>query len=259
MSITEPALPDDDKGIGHNSGADPAAAREAFGADVDAFLKGLDIWTQRGDITEATAPKANDFLTGLKRLEKKAEAMCKDQRKPHMDAAAAVSAAWKPLSERIEKAIAVITPMLNAYKRKADEAARAKAAAAAAEAEKLRRAEEDARLAAAHAASESERIKAEEQAAALEKQAKTQEKAATKTSAVIESASGLANRRGGRKVWACEITNITTAALHFRNEPELQEVIKKLAGQALRSAPTVKGEKEVPAIPGIKFTYEETV
>jgi hypothetical protein len=258
MSAT-PILPFDEKPIGHNSGGDPEAIRLELGQAASKFVEGLDVWLARGELTADTAPRARDFIAGAKKLLKEADAARRAEKAPHEARAKEVDAAWKPIAARITAAIEGVTPLLDAFgkaeqARKLEIARAAQAKADAAEAERRAAAEE-----AARAQTESQRIAAQERADAAAAEAAAAERAAQIEPTRIESATGLANRLGARKVWDCEVEDLTRAILHFRkHDPDaVRELVVQLSKAALRTAPTVDGVKQVPDIPGVRFTVTE--
>ena len=241
---------------------DPFAAKRA---DIDqrlsAFLEAADTWAKRGELDDALAERANDFIAGAKKLLKEAEEARKAEKKPHMDAAKAVDQTWDAIKTRIEKVIGVVTPKLAAHLRKKDEERRAREEEAR---RKAREAEEAARLAAADAAaaeSAQARIEAEERAEAEARRAAeaAAEAERAREPARVESATGLANRKGLRTVRKPVIVSLPQALSHYRNEPELAELIERFAARDLRAAPTIRGEKKIPQIPGIAWNEEKVL
>lgn len=241
---------------------DPFAAKRAdIDQRLDAFLQGADIWEQREDLDDAAAAKANDFVTGAKQLLKEAEEARKAEKAPHLAAAKAVDQSWDAIKSRIEKVIDVVVPKLNAYlKRKKEERERAEAEARrkAEEAERARLAAEQDALRAKNA---SARIEAEErareQARIAEEEAARAAKAAEPVR--VESATGLANRRGLKTKRTPVIVSKALALTHYKDEPEVEELILRLAARDLREAPTVRGKKAIPNIPGIQWKEEQVV
>lgn len=240
---------------GHNSQDPHAIARADVEQRIDAFIDGADIWEQRGDLDDDLAARANDFLAGARRLFKEAEEARKAEKAPHMEAAKAVDAAWAVLTARIEKVAAVVKPKLEAFmRRKQREAAEAKAAA-----EKRAREAENARLDAvadaALAETPSQRIAAEERAdahaAAVD--AATHDAARAGEKPRVDSATGLATTRALRTVRRARIVSIAQALAHYRDRPEVEALILQLANAELRAAPTLRGVKQVPTVPGVAF------
>lgn len=251
--LDSPMLPleSGEAAIGHNS-SDPVAKREAFVERVSAFLRGLDVWTQRKTVDADTAPRLRDFIAGLKKLAKEADEARKAEKKPHDDAAKAVQAAWAPIADKIDAALKSAEPILAAFlreeQRKADEA-KAEAARKAREAEAAAAA---ARADAAAAATESARIEAEARAAELAKAAKAENRAAKAGPTRVESATGLANRAGLREVRSARIIDLARAVFHYRDHPDMADLILRLANADIRAS---KGE--AIEIPGIAIDVEQ--
>lgn len=257
-----PVLPfDDDRlGIGGNNPPDVfRLKREDVDTRVVLFLKGLDVWSTRGDLDADTAPRALDFQKGLKLLKKEADESRTIEKKPHDDAAKAVQSYWKGIEARLDKALDVITPKLAAWqtalaerKRQDEIAARNARLAAEREADAQR-------AAAVHAQSESARIEAEAAAEAAAEVAKASAKTEKLAAAParIESATGLANRAGTRTEYDVIVTDPTRLAIHFRNHPDVHALLVQLVKRMIREAPTVGGEKQLPAIPGANITSRE--
>jgi hypothetical protein len=238
-----------------------AAARADIDQRLGAFLEGADVWAQRSELNEDTAWRANDFIAGAKKLLKDAEDARKAEKKPHMDAAKEVDRTWDAIKTRIEKVIGVVTPLLAAHLRKKEEERRAREEEAR---RKAREAEEAARLAAADAAaaqSAQARIEAEARAEAEAQRAKEAEAEAARAREPVrvESSTGLTQRKGLRTIRTPVIVSLPQALSHYRAEPELQALILKLAARDLREAPTRRGEKQIPTIPGISWNEEKAL
>lgn len=253
------SLAEQTPGAGHNS-ADPfAATRADIEQRIGTFMQGADIWEGREEIDAELEGRANDFLTGARRLWKEADDARKAEGRPHREAEKAVNEGWAPLLARVEKIAAVVAPKLDAWLKK-KQAAQRKAEQEARE--RQRQAEEAARAAAADAAaaqSASARIEAEERAEAAAKQAEIAEAQARANSgpARASSATGLANNRALRTTRTPQITSLAMAVQHYKAEPELIALIEKFAARDLRNAPTVRGVKRIPAIPGITFVEDQ--
>jgi len=239
---------------GDNSGDPHAAAYADIEARVAALSSAGDVWEKRDDFTETDAQKANDFITGAKRLKREADKAREAEKAPHLQAGRYVDTKWKKFDGRIDKVIALVAPKLAAFlakkeaeRRAAAELERQKAAEAAAAADA-------ARMDAANAASASARMEAEELA---EEHARMADVAADKAEDLsgktrIASATGLANTRSLRTIRRPEIVSLPQALSHYRDRSEIAEAIRTLAAAELRHAPTIDGVKQVPNIPGIR-------
>ena len=232
-----------------------AAARADIDARLAQFLKGADVWETREELTEDLARRANDFITGAKRLAKEAEEARVAEKAPHLAAAKAVDVSWEAIQSRIAKVIGLVASKLERYlnaKAERERLAREQAEREQREAEEARRAAE-AEAAAAETASE--RIEAEERAAGQARIAEEAGDQAARLSAPtrVDSATGLANRRGLKTSWEPRIASLAQALQHYRAEPELLELLLKFAARDLRKAPVKRGVKQIPRIPGIAF------
>src|SRR5690606_29086332 len=101
----------------------------------------------------------------------------------------------------------------------------------------------------------------EERAEAARKAAEIAEAqaAANAGPARMESATGLANRRALKTKRTPVIVSLPQALLHYKAEPELAELIERFAARDLRNAPTVRGHKQIPQIPGIAWNEEKVL
>jgi hypothetical protein len=241
--------------IGHNSGAQFADVRRDIEQRIAAFLKGGDVWAKREKLDDADAAKANDFITGVKKLASDAEKARVAEKEPHLESGRAVDREWKQIAERIDAIAAIVKPKLDAYLRaKQEEQRRAEAEARRLAAE----AEANARAAAADAAAAetpSAQIEAEARARAHQEAADEAARQAERNAAPVRvgSATGLAHQRGFKTVRKPSIKSMPQALAHYRDEPDLEALILKLAARDLREAPTRRGVKQIPAIPGIEF------
>lgn len=244
---------------GHNSADEHAAAFADFQQRIAAFLQGADVWDKRAAFDEHDAEKANDFITGAKRLKAQADKARAAEKQPHLDAGREIDARWKGLDARLDKIIAVVQPKLKAFldaKKAAAQQVRIEAAAKAAEAERRAKAAE---ADAAAAATASARIAAEERAEAERRAAEAARDSVAANSGPVRvgSATGLANHRGLKLKRVPVIVSMAQALAHYRDEPELAELIERLAARDLREAPARAGVKQIPAIPGIRFEEKE--
>lgn len=226
-------------GIGHNS-------RAYFADALAAQLKGADVWATRPTLDADTAPRARDFVAGLKKLFKEADEARKTEKAPHTEAAKAVDDGWRPTLTAIERTLNGIEPKLATFLR----AEKAKADAAKAEADRQRRAAEAqvlaAQEAAARAQTESAKIVALAEADAAAAAAKRAADAAAAPPVRVDSATGLARRAGLRTVRKARIDDLGRALLHYRTRPEVAALIEQLANAEIRAA------KGVPlTIPGV--------
>lgn len=243
--------------------ADHAAAMADVEKRLAAFSKAADVWAQRNDaeIDDDLAARANDFITGLLKLRSEADAARKAEKQFWLDGGRDVDNRWAPLITRALRLADVVKPLLAAHLRKKEAAARVAREAA----EKRQREEEEAaRAAEIDAASKrraSDRIAAQERADEhrVAADAAAAEAAALAGPVRAESTTGMANRRGLRTVLLPSITSLPQALAYYRSEAEVRALIERLAARDLRDAPTIRGVKQVPQIPGIAWIEEKKI
>lgn len=166
---------------------------------VDDKLKALDEWEKYKDVPdEEVAERLRDYIAGVKALASDTESMRKDEKQPFLDKAARVDDKWRPLTDRLRRALEFVEGKLDRYmrekKRKQAEEER-KAREAAAEA---RRVQEEAVKQAADAKRASERIENEARASEAGKLARKNERVAEKAAAPtrVASATGMTRAAG---------------------------------------------------------------
>lgn len=258
MSLVEASPPR----AGDNSGDVFATARADIEERASKFLAGVDVWAERKEITtDDLAARANDFLTGAKRLLSEAEEARKAEKQPHLDAGRAVDESWAALKTRIEKVIGVVRPMIDAFAKAKAARQRAEAEAARKRAEDAARQAREAEEAAKNAMTPSARIEAEERVAAAQQAQEHEQRKAERASAPVKiaSATGLANNRGLKTIRKAKIVSLGAALAHYKNNPALADAILTLANADLRHSPTVDGVKRIPTIPGIEFEESQEI
>jgi hypothetical protein len=234
---------------GHNKppAFDPDKLAE-LEAKAKEFADAAGEWKEAGKIDSAEqAQKANDFLSTGRAIHKQIEETRKVEKEPFLAAGREVDSAFNSLKDIVERAAALVKPLAEAFLREQEAAER-------------KRRDEEARKAREEAAeAERARLQAEarndvvgqQEAEQREKAAREAEKEASKTeSAKLGSATG-----GGKSTslrtrrWA-EITNINQAMLHYRDSPEMADLLFCLANAEVRAS---KGKPLT--IPG--FTIKE--
>lgn len=239
--------------IGHNNpppfDPDKVAALKAEAeqaADAAAAWAGITI----GD--ETAAGRLKDHIDALSRQHREAEAARKAAKQPHLDAGRAVDDAFRPITETLARAAKIAREPLAAWlmeqERIAAERRRIEAEAArkaAEEAERMRRAAEAQRNAAAQVEAE----------AAAEAAAEAQRIAERADRVRVSSATGSsATRTSLRTVRRAQLRAINQALLHYRDHPEVAELLTRLANADLRAA------KGAPiTIPGFDIIEEKTL
>ncbi len=221
-------------GLGHNQGPpfDPAVL-EAHARTTAAFLDAAGEYLDLGVIeTEEQAGRLNDFISGARGLYKKIEDARKAAKKPHDDAGKAVTAAFSPLLDRLERTVDRLKPMLGDYLRRKEAAERAERERQRAEAaEKARQAAELAAQAAAR-----NDISGEIEAERLAEEAKAQEKAASREVKVnAGSATGAGRAVTMRVQRSGRILNQNAAYMFFREHPDVVATLQKLTDAMYRA------------------------
>lgn len=219
---------------GHNKPPpyDPAVL-EACNSKAREFLDAGGEWTALGDITtDEQSQKLTDFVTGLRGVYRHVEDARKAQKKPHDDAGKAVTGAFSPLLEALERIVDRVKPMQERWLRKKEADARAEQARLQAEA---RAKQQLAEQAAAAAASRNDAL-GEVEAERLKKEAD----ALTKTAAApvkvqAGSATGGGRAMTMREVRSGRIDNLNKVFMHFREEPDVLAFFQRKVDAAFRA------------------------
>lgn len=222
-------------GLGHNHPPpfDPDILTELVGRTDEFMATSTRIRRDFAPIqTEEHAQLLTDHIAGLRGLTKQIDTARVTAKKPHDDAGKAVQDAFKPVLDRVDKALKAMLDIQTEYgRRKAEE-------------ERKRKAEEE-RLA-AEARAEAERLAAEaaksgdldaevaadqakKDAEALEKQA------ARDVKTNIQSATGAGRTISMVKVREAQITNISLVFVRYRTNPKLVECLQALANADVRA------------------------
>lgn len=217
------------------------------------FLNGCGAWLDLGRIeNEDDAQRLNDFIAGVKKNRKAADAARAEAKKPHDDAGKAVQAAFKPIIEKFDKAAAKVQPMLTAWLQEQDRQRRAEAQRREDEA---RRQREEADRLDAQAAARNDvagEVDAEAAREAAEKAAKDAARFA-KGRANVASATGGGRTAALRTYVRAEVKNLRVAFMEFQDAPEVADCLRQLAERRARS----KGFDPVTdKIPGFDLIVE---
>lgn len=220
---------------------------QKFSDGLDRFNVAAKVWQDIDEVKdEDQAEKLNDFLTGAKLLKSQIEKARVADKKPHFDAGKAVDAAYKSLDATLQKVDDAIRPKLGQYmenkrqaqlKIKAEEERVAKEAAAEAE-RKVAAAEADKIDIRAQQEAEDAVEKAEKAEKAAKKQVKTN----------VGSATGGGRTASYRPYRSAKIVAIAQVFIHYKERPEVHDLLKRLADADIRSA-AIDDSK----IPGIKI------
>lgn len=235
---------------------DPAINPEAFRqakAKLDEFNETAKAWQALKKIeTEAQAGHLDDFIAGARKVFKVIDGLRVTAKKPHDEAAQKVQDAFKPMTDAIERMVKVVTPLGVAWKQEqariaeADRLARKRAAEA----------EAAAAAAALEAAKAANDIAAQVEAENAAKAAAKEEKAADRPVKLASPSQSGARGVVLRRVVVAEIETPRLAFAHFKDAPEMAELLIRMALTEARAV----GVDAVAAgheIPGFKLRIEE--
>ena len=221
-----------------NLPSDPGeACLVLIAAELEATREFLRPVIKTGITTEAQATRAGDKVGTLRALVSTAKKLHKAEKDPHLTAGRAVDLRYNPQIEKLDTAIKALKDLADAYLRAEDDRKRAEVRAAEAERQRI--------IAANATAEEAARIKAEKAAAA----GKKPPTAAPKIELVPEVTVFEKTKIGGNtgRSLSLKSTQITTVTDHtlalafFAHDPEVIELIAKLARQAVKAGHLVPG------------------
>lgn len=222
----------------------PSAAD--FTHSVDALRLEAERFTE---VTNDNASDARDLIARTQHLGKKVEAARKEAKQPHMDAAKAVDAEFKPLKDALDDLVAALKKPLQALLIAEEKRRQAEAEAA------RKAAEEAAEFAQDASEDEDEELAERAKVFAEKRQEKAQQaEAMAKIGARVESDAGIARAASLRTYRYAEVTHPMATANHYINHPDLLAVLEKLANAEIRAA---KGE--AVTIPGVAVREEKRV
>ncbi|NFV80048.1 hypothetical protein [Magnetospirillum aberrantis] len=204
---------------------------------------------------QETADKCSAFLDQINLALKALEKQRKDEKQPHLDAAKAVDAKFKPLTDLLEKAKTLVKPLLTAWLQKLD---REREAAARAAREEVARLAAEAARAAEEAQKAADVIGATVEAEAAARAAEEAQKAAQRAEKAptnLQSSMG-ARTKSLRTVWRARVTNHAAALWHFHKHPDVIATIERLASAEARAE--AAHNKGISTIPGVEFYPERT-
>lgn len=237
--------------IGHNR--PPAYDEEAVAAllaEAERIADAAGEWAKAKIETETKAGELKDFLDAARKRLKEIDKRRTEDKKPHLEAGKAVDAAYKRITDVIERAGTLAKAPLEAYLKEQQKIAEERRRA---EQEAARKAAEEAereRQIAERNANAAAMVEAEEkaaQAAAAQKAAEAERKLK------VSSATGTGSKSTSlRTVRSARITNINQAMLHYRGHSDLIDCITRLANADVRAA---KGAQIT--IPGIEVIEEQ--
>lgn len=209
------------------------AAHAAFGLRVAAFMDACGKWADIKEIGSAEqSERLTDFITGSRQLWQKVEDQRKADKKPHDDRAAEVQEAFIGMLNKLKAAGDKLKPMQAAWLEKVQ----AKIDAEKAEQKRLADEKaESARQLAAQAAARND-VSGEVDAAAALKEAEKELNAANRdVKAKAGSASGGGRSMAMRSVKTADIHSRNSVYMHFRDHPDVIELLQRLATQSVRA------------------------
>ena len=226
----------------------PADTLPDFQKRFEDFAKGFDVWETRPELTEETAPRANDYLTGLLQLKKQADEARMVMTRPLRAKEKTINDAWKPFLSGFDRIEIAIGKKITAYKRVLAAAEAARQAEAKRKADLIAKQAREAAAEAAMAAKPSDAIAAEQRAATLKADAEAAEKEAKARKVQVASATGLARNSGLKTVRKAVIVDIKRAMLAFKDDPKMVALVLQLANEKMRHS-----DDKTIEIPGIEF------
>ena len=224
--------------VASNLPADPGEAHLILiAAELEAAREFLRPIIKTGITTPEMATRAGDKVGTLRGLVGTAKKLHKAEKDPHLTAGRAVDLRYNPQIEKLDTAIKALKDLADAYLHAEDDRKRAEVRAA--ESERQRIIDANAK------AEEAARIKAEKAAAAGRKPPT----AAPKIELVPEVAQFEKTKIGGntgraislKQVAVTTVTDYALALAYFANDPEVVDLIAKLARQAVKSGHMVPG------------------
>lgn len=235
--------------IGHNNPPTPfddavVKIEGLYGMAVD-YLDGEPI------TTEGVAGEVSNLLNLLRKAGKEAEALRVAEKKPHDDAAKAVQAQFKPLSDKVKQATDTCKKALEPYLIEKDRIQREKA--------ELARKKADEEQAAADTAMQTSSVDNLAERAAAEEKVESAKNADIKAR-VAQKARPNAKNESGRAAGIrtkkiATIVDQTAAAKYFWTTPEGRHAYE-LTTQTLADQAVLGGQQEIP---GVTIIEEKTV
>ncbi len=217
------------------------SARAEFDAKVEEFNAAAKKWLEIDQLkSDVQAQKLTDFITGGRELRKLIEAKRQAERAPWMQQAKIVQDAYMALLNRLDKIIDLPRSLQTDYMKRKQRDAEEKAKAEREKAEAERKAAEERARRAASALDAAGMADAE---AELEKVKKALDRAAKERRAQVGSATGGGRTMSLRKVRSAKIENINRLFMHFREHPDVSDVLTRLANAELRS-----GAESIPGV-----------
>jgi hypothetical protein len=246
--------PPAEAGLGHNNPPDPPlydpAVHAAMVAKVTEFTDAAGAWLDLQKIeTTEQAERLNDFLTGSRKVRKSIEDARAAAKNPWQQKADFVYSVFNDLVLKMSMTLDLLTPLAADWLKRENARLAEVRRQAADEANRLRD-EAEQRLNQARLNNDVSGMADAEKA--VNHAANQERQAAKPVAAKIASATGAGRSIGLRTQKTVEILNINLLFLHFRDRPEVAEVLQKLAQAEVRAA---SWDGVDP--PGTKVTFDQ--
>lgn len=208
-------------------------AHAAFALRVAAFCDACGKWADIKDIaSKEQAERLGDFINGAKQLSKKVDEQRTADKSIHDARSTAVQSAFKLLLDKLDASAKKLKPMAAAWLEKEQ----ARLAAEQAEAKRIADEKiEAARKQAAEALARNDVSGEVEAAAAMKDAEKAQKVASRDVKAKVGSASGAGRTMSMRTVQTAEIHSQNGVYMHFREHPDVIDLLQRLATAAVRA------------------------
>lgn len=208
---------------------------------------------------EDQAAKATDFMERVRAELKEADAARKEEKRPHIDANAAIEATYRPIKATLETIQGIIKPKLNAWlQKKARIKAEADAKAEAEALEKIRIADEKQKAldAAATSTEAVDIVSATIQADEAKKDADAAVKASDAQSKETVGVKGnySTKKTSLRTIHSAKVVDYELLVEHFKFHPKIESTLQMLANEWARSP-----EQRKQPLPGVELVKTESL
>lgn len=222
---------------GHNLPDDPC---ESLKIELEGEREQAEAMLRQPITTQEQADTAAAWAKKFTEIAKKADNYRKVEKQPHMDAAGAVDAKWRPIVDDGKDLSTRLKRHLDGWLREQARIEEERQKKAREEAEKARLAAEEAARAAAQASEDDETAKAA---------AREAEEAAKQAERETQARNAQAGRTGAkvamREFTSGEITDYDTLLMALKDRDEIKEVVQSLANRAARSGVELPGMRIV--------------
>lgn len=207
-----------ERGIGDNA---PPDEIDALADQIESAKASIASYKTIGD--DETLAKAQSLRARLNELSREADKKREAEKRPHFEAGKVVDTKWQPLVKGAKEAADTVAKAMNAY-----------------ETAKLKRRREEERKA-EEARAAAERAAREAEAAGAPPTAPEPQPAPAPAPGVTQIRGAYGKAASVRTVWIADIEDQDKVYAAFRDRPEVQALIQKLAQQAIDAGQTVPG------------------